>query len=462
VAPDLQLRKLDHGGHMSSLRSFLDGLSPQDILRVTEPVPLDYTGTALVLELEKQKRFPVVMFENPIGFDMPVVMNLFSDRRRIDLMAGCAPGTFHAHWPGIVERLIAPRIVDSGPVQEVVLRGEEADASTLPISRHFEADAGRYIGSGILVCKDPDTGTRNLSFQRLQLKGPRKFGTSLHSRGHIFEHLQRCEARGRNLEVAIVIGCHPAIYLAGGAKVGMEVDEFDIAGALMKKPVDLVRCKTVDLEVPAEAEIVLEGEILGGVLEEEGPFGEYTGYSTARSTRNVFVCKAITRRHSPIWQDLVPGYSMEHLVLGRASKEAHVFNRLKEIVPNLVTINYPRSGTHFHAYLSLRNPAPGQARLALTALFGLDHYVKFAVAVDDDVDVFDEEEVLWALATRFQADRDMFMVPEVFCNRLDPSSENGTSAKLGLDATRRAGFDAVRTSLPASVVEWARGIVAAR
>ncbi len=197
-------------------------------------------------------------------------------------------------------------MVDRGAVQDVVCTGDEADATRLPICRHFAADAGRYIGSGILICKDPDTGVRNLSYQRLQLKGPRRFGASLHSRGHIWEHLERAAKRGKNLPVAVVIGCHPAIYLAAGAKVAMDVDELDIAGSLLNKPVDLVRCKTIDCEVPADAEYVIEGEILADSLEDEGPFGEYTGYSTSRSTRNVFVVSAITHKFKPIWLDLTP------------------------------------------------------------------------------------------------------------------------------------------------------------
>src|SRR6202035_5247631 len=128
-----------------------------------------------------------------------------------------------------------------GPVHDVVMQGNQVDVATLPISRHFEKDAGRYIGSGILVCKDPDTGVRNLSYQRLQLKGPNRFGASLHSRGHIWEHLQRVAARGRDLEVAVVIGVHPAINIAAAAKVAMEIDEFEIAGALLGQPIELVK-----------------------------------------------------------------------------------------------------------------------------------------------------------------------------------------------------------------------------
>jgi UbiD family decarboxylase len=431
-----------------SLRSFLAELPEEDILRIAEPMELDYLPTALVLELEKRRRTPVVMVEQPIGFDTPVVANLFASRARIARMVGIAPGGFNDAWVRALANLIPPIVIDGGPVHDVVVQGNELDAGALPISRHFEKDAGRYIGSGILVCKDPDTGVRNLSYQRLQLKGPNRFGASLHSRGHIWDYLQRSAARRRHLEVAVVIGVHPAINLAAGAKVAMEVDELDVAGALLGRPVELVKCKTIDVEVPAEAEIVLEGEILADVLEDEGPYGEYTGYSTDRSTRNVFIVKAITSRRKPIFHDIIPGYSAEHLLLGRSAKEAHVHMRLKEMVPNLKALNFPKSGTHFHAYMSMKKTAEGQARHALMLLLGLDPYLKLVVAVDEDVNVFDEEEVLWALATRFQADTDMFTVPQVFCNRLDPSSRDGMSAKLALDATAPLDWDVERAVVP--------------
>lgn len=447
---------------MPSLADFLKQLEPHEVMEVVDPVDLDYVPTALVLELERRQRFPVLWMERPKGFDMPVVANLFADRARIARMAGTTPGGFNAAWLRAESNPLKPTLVPTGPVHDVVVTGDAVDAGLFPISRHFTQDAGRYVSSGILVCKDPDTGVRNLSYQRLQLKAGNRFGASLHSRGHIWDHLMRSEARGKNLEVAVVIGAHPAVYLAAGAKVAMEVDEYDLAGALLGQPVELVRCKTIDVEVPAEAEIVLEGELLAGTHEAEGPFGEYTGYSTSRSTENVFVVKAITRRQSPIYLDLIPGYSMEHLLLARVAKEAHVFERLKEMVPTLKALNYPKSGTHFHAYLSFKKTAEGQARHALMLLFGLDPYVKLAVAVDEDIDVFNESEVLWALATRFQADTDSFLVPKVFCNRLDPSSMDGMSAKLGLDATAPLAWDVERTTLPQAAVEMARELIARR
>lgn len=443
----------------TSLRSFLSALPTSEVLHVSEPVSPDFFKTALALELDARQRSPVIWFDNPPGHGVPIITNLFADRSRIARMAGTTREQFNATFARALERMVPAEVVATGPVHEVVQVGAEVDVESLPISRHFSGDAGRYISSGILVCKDPDTGVRNLSFQRLQLKGPNRFGASLHSRGHIWEHLQRCEARAKNLEVAVVIGCHPAIYLAGAAKVAMEVDEFAVAGGLLKRPVELVKCKTIDVEVPADAEYVLEGEILAGVQEDEGPFGEYTGYSTYRSTRNVFVVKAVTRRAKPIFLDIVPGMSNEHLLLGRSAKEAHVFTRLKELVPNLVALSYPKSGTHFHAYLSLKKTAEGQARHALMLLLGLDNYLKFVVAVDADVDVYQDDEVLWAMATRFQADTDMFMVPKVLCNRLDPSAVDGMSAKLAIDATKPLQWEVQRTELPDEAVTWARNFL---
>ena len=337
-----------------SLRSFLTELPDEEVLRITDPIDLDFLPTALVLELEKRHRDPVVIIERPKGSTFPVVTNLFASRDRTARMAGTRPGGFNDAWTRALANLTPPVVVPEGPVHDVVLEGSALDAATLPISRHFAKDAGRYIGSGVLVCKDPNTGVRNLSYQRLQLKGPNRFGASLHSRGHIWEHLQTCAAQGRNLDVAVVIGMHPAINLAAGAKVAMEVDEFDVAGALLGQPVELVKCRTIDVEVPAQAELVLEGQILTGVHEDEGPYGEYTGYSTDRSTRNVFVVSAITRRNNPIFHDIIPGYSAEHLLLGRSQAEAHVYLRLKEMVPGLKALNFPKSGTHFHAYMSLK------------------------------------------------------------------------------------------------------------
>jgi UbiD family decarboxylase len=347
-----------------------------------------------------------------------------------------------------LDELLPARMAESGPVQEVVWLGEDADLAKLPIPRHFIQDAGPYITAGMIAARDPDTGVGNLAYVRLQVKGPRRLGASLHSRQHTWDYLRRAELKGQDLEVAVVIGAHPAVMLAGAAKLGIGEDEYDLAGALLGQPLPLCRCKTVDVFVPAHAEIVIEGRLLANVRETEGPFGEYTGYVTGRSTHNVLEVTAITLRRDAIFVDLVPGNSTEHLSLGRVCKEAWVHKRMREALPFFVDFHYPSSGTHFHCFLRIDKSAEGQAQQAAQLLVGLDHYVKLVVVVDSDIDPADEDAVMWALATRMQADRDLTVLTHSMCNRLDPSSDDGLGAKLLIDATRPRGFDAEPVRLP--------------
>ena len=433
---------------------------PGEVLRVPGPVRADFVPTAIALLAEALPSSPALFIEKVDGFDHPVLFNLFGTRERVAWSVGTTPEGFGEKCLKAETQPLPTASVPSGPVQEVVCEGKDLDITQLPILHHFPQDAGRYVCSGMFLCRDPDTRIYNLSFQRMQMKGPDHFGTSLGSRGHIWDFFLRQEKRGKPLEVAVIIGAHPALYVAAGAELGMDVDEVAVAGALMGEPVEMAPCKTLDLEVPAQAEFVLEGELLPNVREPEGPFNEYTGYITHRSTENVFRTRAVTHRRDAWYLDVIPGYSSEHLLLGRMAKEAHVFHRLKEMVPTVKAISWPKSGTHFHAYVSLESTAEGMARRALMLLFGLDYYLKFAVAVDGDVDVFDEQEVLWAMATRVQADRDVFIVPAVFGNRLDPSSpENGTAAKMGVDATVAQGWDVERVQMPTEVLEEAKRIL---
>lgn len=442
---------------MSSLRAFIEELDPNDVVRISSSY--DFVPTAIVIEAEKRGRSPVVIVEAE-GLRPQVVVNLFGNRSRIAKIAGLAEPEFFPCWSGFLNKPIAPRVVSNGAAQEIFVEGDAVDCTALPVCRHFTEEAGRYITAGIFVCKDPDTGIRNLSYARLLPKGPRQFSINLGSRGDLWEHHKRAESRKKNLEVAVVIGAPPAFYLAASAKVAPDVDEYDIAGSLLGRPLDVIKCKTVDLEVPADAEYVLEGEILAEQRDDEGPAAEYTGYASDRSTRNVFVVKAITRKSKPIYLDIVPGKSAEHLLLAGIARQARDYARIKEMVPSLHAINFPIAGNLFHAYLSLKNPIAGEARRALLVLFGADPYVKLAVAVDHDIDVHDEAAVQGALATRFQADTDLFVVPKTLCNMLDPSSARGVSAKLGIDATVPPDWTEKVATLPREAVRAAAEILA--
>lgn len=438
------------------LRSFLDRLSgdsPASVFVVEDEVPLDYTSTALTLALDKQGRAPVVLLNRLAEREGRLAANLFGSRELLARSIGATPETFLNVLGDALDNLLPAEILSTdsaAPIHEVVWEGAEADLNRLPIPRHFEQDAGAYITAGMVAARDPDTGVGNLAYIRLQVTGPRRLGASLHSRQHTWDYLRRAEKRGQDLPVAIVIGAHPAVMLAGAAKMGIGEDEYDLAGALIGQPLQLVRGCTVDVMAPATAEIVIEGKLLANVHENEGPFGEYTGYVTGRSTHNVVEVSAITMRRDAIFVDIVPGNSAEHLILGRAAKEAWVHKQMREALPFFVDFHYPSSGTHFHCFVRIDKSAEGQAQQAAQLLVGLDHYVKLVIVVDSDIDPADEAAVMWALATRMQADRDATILTRCMCNKLDPSSDDGLGAKLLIDATRKPGFEAEPVRLPES------------
>lgn len=446
---------------MEDLRQFLasyEARYPDDVLRVDREVSVDYEITAYVLELERNDRYPLLIFDKLDGYPGSLVQNVFGSRERIARILGTKLDRLHATWTERTEKLIPPVWVDQGPVQEVV-ETSGFDIQTFPIPKHFLDDAGRYISSGICVARDPDTGVMNLAFARMQVKGPDKLGISVHSRGHLWDYLRRAEEAGKDLELAVVLGAHPVVMLAAGSRAPIEVDEYEIAGALAEQPVELVQCKTVDIGVPVSAEIVLEGKILAGEREDEGPFGEYAGYSTSRSTRNVVRLTAVTHRKNPIYFNVTPGLSSEHLLLDRVQKESTLLAKLKNVISDVTGVYYPKSGTLFHCYVSIDKKLEGQPQQVGALVIGLDQYVKLVIVVDSDIDVTREEEVLWALATRFQADRDLNIIRRGLTNVLDPSSNQGMSAKMILDATAPLEWDATPLRIPPAVIERVRAAI---
>ena len=444
------------------LRSFLSTYKqsfPQDVWRISDPVSIEYEITAYVLELERQGRSPLLIFDKLTGFDGAMVTNMFGSRERIARMLGTDVDHLHDTWVERTDELTPPVWVDEGPVHEVEITGDDVDLRRFPIPTHFSGDGGPYITSGVCVARDPDTGVANLSFARMQLKGSNRLGISIHSRGHLWDYFRRAEASGMSLELAVVIGAHPTVLLGSGSRAPIEVDEYEIAGSLAGAPVELVRCRTIDVGVPANAELVIEGEIVAGEREDEGPFGEYPGYSTYRSTRNVVEVRAITHRKDPVYFNVTPGFCSEHLLLDRIQKEATMRDKLRAVIPDVTAVYYPKSGTLFHCYVSLDKKLEGQPEQVGLLLLGLDHYVKLVIVVDDDIDVTNEEEVLWAVATRFQAKDDAVIVPRSLTNVLDPSSEGGVSSKMMLDATAPLEWDAERVELPDEVVSRVRSAI---
>jgi 2,5-furandicarboxylate decarboxylase 1 len=315
-----------------------------------------------------------------------------------------------------------------------------------------------------VVARDPDTGVRNASFHRMQLRGPNRLGTSLHSRRHLWDYQRRAEQRGQALPVSVVVGAHPLFHFGAGLWKGpIDVDEYEVAGGFLGEALEIVSGVTVPVEAPAEAEIVLEGHILAGVREPEGPFAEFTGYASERSTQHVFEVSAILHRRNAIYQDIVGGISAEHTTLLAVPQEARLLKVLRGHHPGVRAVSYPQSGTcRLHCYISMKPSAEGQAKNVAFAALGEDLALKLVVVVDDDVDVYHEQEVLWAVATRMQADRDLCVIPNAMGAILDPSTRDGTTAKVIIDATRPIGGYPRRHTLPPDAIARASAMLAER
>jgi len=433
---------------------------PDDVLTVREPVAADQDPTALVWALAAQNRHPAIVFENVAGLAAPLVTNLFASRERVGrMLGGVTPAGIHAEYQARSRRMQPPRVLPSGAVTDIVQ--EQVDLSTIPAIRHFATDRGPYITNAILIAEDPETGIGNASYHRSMLHAPTEIATSLHSRGHLWRMLQRATEAGRPLPVAMVIGAHPLFMLAGAARLPYGVDERHVAGGLFGAPLEVVRTPRYGIAVPAHAEIVLEGVIDPSARVEEGPFGEFTGYSSDRSTNNLLRVETVMRRRDAWLVDVVGGNSAEHLNLGRIPRESEMVEKLRERFPGVTAVHYPSSGTHFHAYVALRQSRPGEARQVMLGLLGWDPYLKTVVAVDEDVDITRDEEVLWAIATHLQPHLDVVVVDGLPGSALDPSASGvGTTSRMGLDATRGPAFDGIRARIDPAAMARATALLA--
>jgi 2,5-furandicarboxylate decarboxylase 1 len=431
-----------------SMRGFLAMVErdhPDEILHIREPVRRDLDITATVFELERAGRSPVVVFEHVDGSEMPIVTNLAGNRRLIAAALGCAPAALATTFRERVQNYRPIERVPRAPWQEVVVEGEAVDLGKLPIPTHFAIDAAPYITAGQVCARDPETGVDTTGFHRLMLKGRNRLGVSLHSRRRMYEFHRRAEARGEDLPAVITLGIHPIHYMGSMAyHYPPDVRKYEVIGALFNESYRVARCGTADLEVPEGAEIVIEGRILAGVREPEGPFGEFTGYASYRSTQNVFVAERIQMRHDAIFHSVASGTSSDHILISCISREAEILNSLKRNLPNVIAVHVPTvTCGALMAIIKMKKTAEGQPQQAIMAAFGTEFYCKCVVVVDEDVDIFDLGDVMWAAATRTRAERDLVFVPRAMGAILDPTSDpnDNTLTKIGIDATKPQGAD---------------------
>jgi UbiD family decarboxylase len=431
-----------------SLRGFLhmvEARYPEELLRIYDRVDTRLDMTAIVFELERVGKSPVVIFQNPHANSMPVVTNVAGNRKLLATCLGVEAHELPTAFRERCQKYIPCELVYDAPWQDVLIEGDDLDLSALPIPLQFSVDAGPYITAGQISARDPVTGTDTTGFHRLMLKSKNRLGLSLHSRRRMFEFQRRAEEKGQSLPAAITIGTHPLHYM--GSMVYAyppHVRKFEIIGGLFGEPYRVVRCGAGEIEVPAGAEIVIEGEILAETREPEGPFSEFTGYASYRSTQHVFVAHRLRMRRDAMFHSVTSGMSKDHILVSCITREGEILNALRRNLPNVRAVHVPHTSCGaFTVYISMKKIVDGEPQIAIMATLGTEFYTKHVIVVDDDVDIFDTNDVMWAVATRVRPDKDIFLVPGVKGAILDPTSdsENFTVTKMGIDATRPAGGD---------------------
>ena len=457
------------------LREFLTFLESQgDLRRISSPVSPELEMTEIAYRLMRADG-PALLFENVIGHDMPVAMNLFCAERRmnwalevddandlaarlesmIDMALGGPP-------QGLMNKLrtlgrlahigaYQPRTVRNAPCQEVVLTGEDVDLYSLPIIKCWPEDAGPYITLPLVITKDPETGTQNYGIYRMQVFDSRT--TGMHWQTHKVG-ARHYRASSDRLDVAVALGGDPASIWTGSAPLPPEVDEMTLAGFIRDAGVELTPAKTVDLMVPANAEIVLEGYVLPGEERTEGPFGDHTGYYSLAEPYPVFHVETITRRRNPIYPTTFVGRPpTEDYWMGKVTERVFL-PLIKLILPEVVDINMPAEGIfHNLVLVSMKKEYPGHARKVMYGLWGLGllSLTKVIVVVDDFVDVQNPSEVAWRVANNINPSTDLVLV-EGPIDDLDVASPTPRfGSKVGIDATRKGPQEGYHREWPPDI-----------
>jgi len=407
-----------------------------ELVRVKRPVDKDKELAAVLKRVQTELK-KAVLFESVKGTDFMVVGNLYGGRDKLARIFGVPEEEVVKEWVRSREsKPIKPVRVNSSPCQEVVHERNINIGEILPIPYQYRGDAAPFINSAVVVVKDPKTKTYNASFNRMQLHGGNRLGIQLVINMDLFFIQKEAEKRGEPVEIAALISPDPYLFLAAATRLPRELDEIEYAGALAGSPVELIPCKTVDLEVPASAEIVLEGRIPPNTYVEEGPMGEVLQYYGSTSTKPIFEVTAITHRKRPILEALLTGTIEDHVLCGvpMEAEMLPILQRMAPCVRNMSVLPF-----FLIAVIEVEDFEPTQRGIGKNiAMAALSHpWIKIAVVVNKDVNIYDTEDVLWAIATRVDFDRDIVRVPDTFGFPLDEMKESRDApiTRMGIDAT---------------------------
>jgi 2,5-furandicarboxylate decarboxylase 1 len=409
-------------------RSFMEQLRQNgELTRISKPVSTEYEMAGVIEALGEKP----VLFENVKESSIPVAAGLLSSKELIARALGIKRDGLLYRLSAALEKPVPPEIAEKGECQEII--ENDVDLTKLPIMRYTEKDGGKYIASAVSIIRDPEFGTRNMCFHRLMLLNKRRFVARIVENRGTDSALKKA---GGELNIAICIGNSTPVLLAAATTLPMGADELGMANALEKT--ELVKCKTIDLEVPKDCEIVLEGRITREKTA-EGPFLDTTGTIDKIRQQPIIEIKCITHRENPIYQTLLPGRH-EHQFLMGMPKEPTIFNEVNKVCECKDVYITAGGCSWLHAVVQIKKKSPDDGKKAITAAFEGHKSLKHCVIVDDDIDIYNPHDVEWAIATRFQADKNAVILPNQPGSSLDPSGDlsegkKATTCKMGLDAT---------------------------
>lgn len=458
------------------LREFINRLEREgELKRINALVDPDLEITEITDRISKAYG-PALLFENVKGSDMPVLINAFGSRKRMSMALGVESlGDIAEEISDLLEikdnvpssiwekvkmlpRLaelasFMPKMVKKAPCQEVV--EYEPSLDILPILKCWPKDAGRFITLPQVYTKDPETGKRNAGMYRMQVYDSRTTGMHWHMHHDGAENYRKNCRLGKPTEVAVALGGDPAITYAATAPLPKDIDELIFAGFLRKKPVELVKCKTVDLEVPADAEIIIEGYVNPGETRIEGPFGDHTGYYSLADEFPVFHVKCITYRHDAIYPATIVGKPPQEDCYMALATERIFLPLLKFQLPEIVDMHLPMEGVFHNCVLvSIKKSFPGHARKVMNALWGMGQmmFAKFIIVVDEEVNVQNVSEVMWKVFNNVDPKRDTVVVegPLEVLDHSAPLPLYG--AKMGIDATKKWKSEGHNREWPEDIV----------
>lgn len=414
------------------LRSWLEHLESQHRLALMKPgrqLEFEIAGIANRCDGSKATVFPKI--GNRVG---TIVSGLLSQREWMAEALGVSNGQLLSHFQNAAANPMPWQEIKNPPCQQVVYDDPDL-TSLLPIPTHNEHDRGAYITAGLVIVRNPKTGRQNVAIHRLQVQGPKQLGALLLPR-HTLAFQEMAEHAGEDLDVAIVIGSSPAALLCSQAIAPLDQDELEIAGALTGAPLEVAQCLGSAIRVPATSEIVLEGRFVANKRELEGPFGEFPQYYAERAKRHVIEVDRVTTRENPIYHTIVGG-SREHLLLGGIPREATILSALQHSFPCVKDVHLPLAAScRYHLYVQIKKRHEGEGKNVILGALAAHYDVKHVFVVDEDVDIHAPGQIEWAMATRFQADKDLVKVEGTLGSKLDPSTDdNGICAKLGFDLT---------------------------